>query len=220
MILLVGGVYRAGKSALARRLMRECGQPYLGLDVLKMALAQTGFPIDPEDQPTRDVASAMWPLVRALCINMIDQCDHYIVEGELVPALVDELGAGVSARRPRVLPRLSADRSRAQAVRDPDVLCWSKRLAAAVLRRVPAPADRRHDRAQREPAARVRVARGPLLRLFRRFPGRARPCRGVPDGTVARHSHAMCVLGWRSSVVAASLESCGDRADPAGVPPA
>lgn len=92
MILLIGGVFRTGKSILARRLMLATSKPYLGLDVLKMALvsAAPGYPVDP-DRPTRDVALALWPLVRALCVAMIEQHDPYIVEGEIAPAHAAEL---------------------------------------------------------------------------------------------------------------------------------
>lgn len=92
MIRIIGGAARTGKSLLSRRLLLETQQPYLSLDVLKMGLVN-GVPeygVDPEASSS-EVAEKLWPLVRAMCVNMIETGDTYIVEGEILPAHADEL---------------------------------------------------------------------------------------------------------------------------------
>jgi hypothetical protein len=92
LLLIIGGPGRTGKGILSRRLMAETGQPYLSLDVVKMGLA-SGVPsygMDP-DASTRAVAEKLWPLVRAMAINMLETEVHYIVEGEILPGHAVEL---------------------------------------------------------------------------------------------------------------------------------
>jgi hypothetical protein len=92
MIRIIGGAARTGKSLLSRRLLLEIHQPYLSLDVVKMGLAN-GVPevgVDPEASSS-EMAEKLWPMVRAMCVNMIETGITYIVEGEVLPAHADEL---------------------------------------------------------------------------------------------------------------------------------
>jgi hypothetical protein len=92
MIRIIGGAARTGKSLLSRRLLLETQQPYLSLDVLKMGLVN-GLPeygVDPEAS-SQEVAEKLWPIVRAMCVNMIETGVYYIVEGEILPHHADEL---------------------------------------------------------------------------------------------------------------------------------
>jgi hypothetical protein len=92
MIRLIGGASRTGKGILSRRLLVQVQQPYLSLDVLKMGLAN-GVPtygLDPEAS-SPEVAEKLWPLVHAMCVNMVESGVHYIVEGEILPKHAEEL---------------------------------------------------------------------------------------------------------------------------------
>jgi hypothetical protein len=93
MLLIVGGAPRTGKGIIARRLLVETRMPYLSLDVLKMGLvhAVPSLGVDP-DASSIAVSEQLWPLVRAMAVNMIETGVPYIIEGEILPKHVDELG--------------------------------------------------------------------------------------------------------------------------------
>jgi hypothetical protein len=91
-LLFIGGAARTGKGILVRRLLVDMHMSYLSLDVLKMGLAR-GVPeydIDPDAGGIR-VAERLWPLVREMSINLLEECVDYAIEGELVPKHVDAL---------------------------------------------------------------------------------------------------------------------------------
>lgn len=106
-LLLLGGAARAGKTLLARRLLRERAVPYLSLDLVKMGVAR-GWPalgLRP-DAPSDEVGERLWPMTRAMAINLA-QTRHlpYLLEGDALPprhvaALRDELAdtLGVETR--------------------------------------------------------------------------------------------------------------------------
>jgi hypothetical protein len=96
MLYLLGGPSRAGKSALARRLLREAGIPYFSLDVLMMGVAR-GWPavgVDP-DTPAEERAALLWPVIRAIAVDLLEEeAVHptYLLEGDvLLPRTVAEL---------------------------------------------------------------------------------------------------------------------------------
>jgi len=92
MLLFIGGAARTGKGILVRRLLAEMHLPYLNLDVLKMGLAR-GVPeyaIDP-DAGGMQVAERLWPLVREMCISLLEERVDYVMEGEILPKHVDAL---------------------------------------------------------------------------------------------------------------------------------
>jgi hypothetical protein len=91
-VLIIGGAARTGKGLLSRRLLLETQQPYLSLDVLKMGLVNglPSFGLDPEASAIA-IAQQLWPLVRAMRVNMIETGVHYIVEGEILPEHIHEL---------------------------------------------------------------------------------------------------------------------------------
>lgn len=94
MVVIIGGAARTGKGLLSRRLLVEMRQPYLSLDVLKMGLVNglPSFGLD-ADASAIAIAQQLWPLVRAMMINMIETGVHYIVEGEILPEHVHELAS-------------------------------------------------------------------------------------------------------------------------------
>ena len=92
MIRIIGGAPRTGKGILSRRLLVETHTPYLSLDILKMGLAN-GVPdyrMDP-DAPSEEVAEKLWPLVRGMCVNMVETGVYYTIEGEILPRHADAL---------------------------------------------------------------------------------------------------------------------------------
>jgi hypothetical protein len=92
MLLFIGGAARTGKGIVVRRLLVEMQMSYLSLDVLKMGLTR-GVPeydIDPDTGPMV-VAERLWPLVREMSFNLIEEGVHYAIEGELLPKHVDAL---------------------------------------------------------------------------------------------------------------------------------
>ena len=95
MLYIVGGVARSGKSIIARQMLAEAGVPYFSLDFLMMGLAR-GIPeakVDPE-APSHEVAIRMWPVVRALSVNILETGVDYLIEGDSVlPAHIQELAA-------------------------------------------------------------------------------------------------------------------------------
>jgi hypothetical protein len=92
MLLLIGGAARTGKGILSRRLLLEMHQPYLSLDVVKMGLVNglPSFGLDPEASALV-IAEHLWPLVRAMAVNMVETDVHYCIEGEILPAHAAEL---------------------------------------------------------------------------------------------------------------------------------
>ncbi|MCW3095715.1 MAG: hypothetical protein JWL77_1333, partial [Chthonomonadaceae bacterium] len=92
MLLIIGGAARTGKSILSRRLLLETHQPYLSLDVLKMGLVNglPSFGLDPEASAIA-IAEQLWPLVKAMAVNMVETDVHYTIEGEILPKHADEL---------------------------------------------------------------------------------------------------------------------------------
>jgi hypothetical protein len=92
MVRIIGGAARTGKGILSRRLLLETQQPYLSLDVLKMGLVNglPSFGLDPEASAIT-IARQLWPLVRAMAVNMVETDVHYIIEGEILPEHAHEL---------------------------------------------------------------------------------------------------------------------------------
>ena len=96
MLLIIGGAARTGKSIIARRLLPEMHLPYLSLDILKMGLVNgvPEFGIDP-NAGSIVVAEKLWPLVRAMAINMAETGVPYIIESEVLPKQVHTLARHV-----------------------------------------------------------------------------------------------------------------------------
>ena len=100
---MVGGASRAGKSTLARRLVRQRGIPYFPIDALMMGFAN-GYPafgMDPET-PSEVRGEQLWPILRAIAINLLEEertHPTYLLEGdELLPKYVAGLAAAYPGR--------------------------------------------------------------------------------------------------------------------------
>lgn len=92
MLLIIGGAARTGKGILSRRLLTTLHQPYLSLDVVKMGIVNglPTFGLNPESSAV-EIANGLWPLVRAMAVNMLETDVHYTLEGEILPHHADEL---------------------------------------------------------------------------------------------------------------------------------
>ncbi|MDJ0276489.1 hypothetical protein QLH51_06740 [Sphingomonas sp. 2R-10] len=111
MIYFIGGASRSGKSLLASRMMTQAGVPWLSLDVLRMGLVR-GAPVLGLNAEADDLeeAARLWPIIRAMTENMIDDGRDYLIEGAcLDPCDVATLVAAGEARACFLgYPRLSA----------------------------------------------------------------------------------------------------------------
>jgi hypothetical protein len=86
MLVFIGGAARTGKGILVRRLLNEHRMSFLSLDVLKMGLTRgvPEFDIDP-DAGGIAVGERLWPLVREMSFNLMDEGVDYVLEGEILP---------------------------------------------------------------------------------------------------------------------------------------
>ncbi|MHB0875813.1 MAG: hypothetical protein ACYC5O_07190 [Anaerolineae bacterium] len=95
MLYLLGGASRAGKSYLARKLLKEHGVPYFSIDTLMMGLANGApeFGLDPNDSGEVR-GEKLWPILRAMVVNLLEEVEThpaYLMEGdELLPGYVAE----------------------------------------------------------------------------------------------------------------------------------
>lgn len=95
MIYIISGASRAGKSTVAKKLMKENNIPYIPLDSIMMGF-MNGVPsmgIHDKLWPN-EIAEKMWGFLKAMCENMIYNNIDYIFEGEAVlPQYINELMA-------------------------------------------------------------------------------------------------------------------------------
>jgi hypothetical protein len=92
-LYIIGGAPRAGKSILAQRMLAERKLAHFPTDILMMGLAQA---MPQSGLKHRDSAPAraeiMWPLLRAMASNIIENGGDYLLEGDvLMPRHVVEL---------------------------------------------------------------------------------------------------------------------------------
>ena len=84
MVVLITGASHTGKTALAARLTRERGVPFLSVDHLKMGLIRAGYTaLTPEDDA--ELTEYLWPVVREIVKTAIENGQDLAVEGCYVP---------------------------------------------------------------------------------------------------------------------------------------
>ena len=85
MVILITGASHTGKTALAQRLLKQYGYPYLSIDHLKMGLIRSGqtdlTPMSDDDALT----GYLWPIVREMVKTAIENRQNLIVEGCYIP---------------------------------------------------------------------------------------------------------------------------------------
>ena len=84
MVVLITGASHTGKTALAARLTRERGIPFLSVDHLKMGLIRAGYTdLTPYDDEA--LTGYLWPVVREMMKTAIENGQDLAVEGCYVP---------------------------------------------------------------------------------------------------------------------------------------
>lgn len=93
MLYLIGGTSRAGKSILARNILKKYNIPFFSLD-----WAMMGFTIGIPDYGIHDklfmdeIGEKMWSFTKAMCKTIIESCTDYVIEGEaMLPVHMREL---------------------------------------------------------------------------------------------------------------------------------
>ena len=85
MIILITGASHTGKTALAQKLLKKYGYPYLSIDHLKMGLIRSG---NTELTPLSDdgeLTAYLWPIVREMIKTAIENNQNMVVEGCYMP---------------------------------------------------------------------------------------------------------------------------------------
>ena len=82
MLYLLGGIPRAGKSIIARKMLWEMKIPYFSLDYLMDGIGQrrSSLGVDPM-APLDTTGEKLWPLVKEICISIINVGIDYVIEG-------------------------------------------------------------------------------------------------------------------------------------------
>lgn len=84
MVLLIGGSSHTGKTALAHRLMKKYGIPYLSIDHLKMGLIRSGMTsLTPEDDS--ELTPFLWNILKEMIKTAIENKQDLIIEGCYIP---------------------------------------------------------------------------------------------------------------------------------------
>ena len=98
-VYLVGGPARVGKSALAQRLLRSDGIPWLPTDVLRTVLRRVLPELDELDQGNVSAAAVgelMYPHIEQAVEVCGEEAEQFLVEGpDIVPSMVPRLWAAL-----------------------------------------------------------------------------------------------------------------------------
>jgi hypothetical protein len=93
LLYIIGGAPRVGKTIIAQEFLERENTPFLSLDLLKLCLVNS-LPqarINPKDS-SAEVAGQMWPVVRELCLAILQNKRDYLVEGDaILPTHIGEL---------------------------------------------------------------------------------------------------------------------------------
>jgi len=92
MLYMIGGASRCGKTAAAKRMLKETNIPYFSLDYLMMGIANGAPEIGV--RPTEGdltTGQRMWKVVDPLITAMVENKIDYIIEGvQLVPSYISQ----------------------------------------------------------------------------------------------------------------------------------
>jgi 2-phosphoglycerate kinase len=98
-VYLVGGPARVGKSALAQRLLRSDGIPWLPTDVLRTVLRRVLPELDELDQGNVSAAAVgelMYPHIEQAVGVCGEEAEQLLIEGpDIVPSMVPRLSAAL-----------------------------------------------------------------------------------------------------------------------------
>lgn len=85
MVLLIAGASHTGKTALAQRLLKKYGYPYLSIDHLKMGLIRSRNTMLTPMSDDKSLTDYLWPIVREIIKTVIENKQNLIVEGCYIP---------------------------------------------------------------------------------------------------------------------------------------
>ncbi len=85
MVLLIAGASHTGKTALAQRLLKKYGYPYLSIDHLKMGLIRSKNTVLTPTSDDKLLTDYLWPIVREIIKTAIENGQDLIVEGCYIP---------------------------------------------------------------------------------------------------------------------------------------
>ena len=85
MIVLITGASHTGKTALAQKLLERYKYPYLSIDHLKMGLIRSRNTSLTPMSDDEALTEYLWPIVREMIKNAIENKQNLIVEGCYIP---------------------------------------------------------------------------------------------------------------------------------------
>lgn len=85
MVVLIAGASHTGKTALAARLLKKYGFPYLSIDHLKMGLIRSGYTRLTPLSDDGELTDYLWPVVREMIKTAIENKQSLTVEGCYIP---------------------------------------------------------------------------------------------------------------------------------------
>ena len=85
MVILIGGASHTGKTALAQKLLKKYGYPYVSIDHLKMGLIRSGQTDLTPMSDDEELTAYLWPIVREMVKTAIENSQNLIVEGCYIP---------------------------------------------------------------------------------------------------------------------------------------
>ena len=92
MVVLIGGISRAGKTLLSQKLMEIHKIPYFSIDHLKMGIYRSnkkcGF--TPESKDVL-ITKKLWPIIKGIIMTNIENNQNMIIEGVNLPYSLKDL---------------------------------------------------------------------------------------------------------------------------------
>ncbi len=85
MVILISGASHTGKTALAQKILKSRGFPYLSIDHLKMGLIRSGYSDLTPESDDGSLTRMLWPVVREIIKTAIENGQNLTVEGCYIP---------------------------------------------------------------------------------------------------------------------------------------
>ena len=92
MVILIGGISRAGKTLLSQKLLEIYKIPYISVDHLKMGIYRSnkrcGFTPESKDEL---ITKKLWPIIKGIIMTNIENGQSIIIEGVNLPYSLNDL---------------------------------------------------------------------------------------------------------------------------------
>ena len=99
MVILIGGVSRAGKTILSQKLMEKYKIPYFSIDHLKMGIyrgwSKCGFTPESNDKL---ITKKLWKIIKGIIMTNIENNQSIIIEGVNLPYSIKDLETEYSSK--------------------------------------------------------------------------------------------------------------------------